>query len=484
VVEPRAARGCEPRLAGVNLREHLAGCGQALWRIAEPLSVVEEITALQHLLSDAGRYPALFVERPRLADGRPSAMPVVTNLFASRARVAALLGLDDHRKAAVAFARLAAAPRAPLAVSRVEAPVQELVEADVDLAALPALRQHELDAGHYVTAGHCITLDPDSGIDNVSVQRCRVRGPRSMSFYPYPSSHNARNLAKWEARGERCPFALWIGHHPKVVLGAQAKLAHPQSHWSAAGGIAGEAVRLVPSVTHGARLMVPADAEIVIEGFVPPGVRVADGPFAEYTGYVGVQTAAHAVEVTALTRRRDALYADFGAGLEDHLVPENLAMEGRLYGMLKPLAPSLENVHVPFSGRRFHAYLQFRDPERGEVRDALAAALAYRRLRTAIALDEDIALFDEREVLWALATRVQWHRDALRIDGLTHPNLDPSLPPGAATITKLGIDATLPPAAAPGKPKPFVPPNAVAPRALDAARKVLADIDMSGWPTA
>ena len=465
----------------MNLREYLDACGPALWRIATPLSVVQEITALQHALSEAGRYPPLLVERPRLADGSASAIAVATNLFASRARVARLLGIDEHRRAAAAFARLAAAPLAPLVVS--SAPVQEIVERQPDLRRFPALRQHELDLGHYVTAGHCITVDPETGVDNVSVQRCAVRGARSLTFYPYPSSHNARNVAKWEARGERCPFALWIGHHPKVVLGAQAKLAHPQSHWGAAGGIAGEPIRLVPSVTHGERLKVPAEAEIVIEGFVPPGVRVADGPFAEYTGYVGVQTASHAVEVTAVTQRREALWTDFGAGLEDHLVPENMAMEGRLYAMLKPLAPSLENVHVPFSGRRFHAYLQFRDPERGEVRDALAGALAYRRLRTAVAVDEDIDLFDERQVLWAIATRVQWHRDALRIDGLTHPNLDPSLPPGASTITKLGIDATLPPAA-PGRPKPFVPANTVAQEALAAARRLLAGVDPSAWPAA
>jgi 4-hydroxy-3-polyprenylbenzoate decarboxylase len=466
----------------MNLREYLDACGPALWRVAAPLSVVQEITALQHALSEAGRYPALLVERPRLADGATSAMAVVTNLFASRVRVAQLLGMDDHRRAAAAFARLAAAPLEPVVVS--SAPVQEIVERQPDLRRLPALRQHELDLGHYVTAGHCITLDPETGVDNVSVQRCAVRGERSLTFYPYPSSHNARNVAKWEARGERCPFALWIGHHPKVVLGAQAKLSHPQSHWGAAGGIAGEPIRLVQTVTHGERLKVPADAEIVIEGFVPPGVRVADGPFAEYTGYVGVQTASHAVEVTAVTRRREALWADFGAGLEDHLVPENMAMEGRLYTMLKPLAPSLENVHVPFSGRRFHAYLQFRDPERGEVRDALAGALAYRRLRTAVAVDEDVDLFDERQVLWAIATRVQWHRDALRIDGLTHPNLDPSLPPGASTITKLGIDATLPPAAARGRPKPFVPANTVAKEALAVARRLLEGVDPSPWPSA
>src|SRR5688500_6084110 len=106
-----------------DLRQYLDGCGAAPWRVAAPLSVVQEITALQHLLSQAGRYPALLVERPRLADGATSSMPVVTNLFASRERVAALLGVEDHRRAAVAFARLTAAPRAP--VDAGEGPVHE-----------------------------------------------------------------------------------------------------------------------------------------------------------------------------------------------------------------------------------------------------------------------------------------------------------------------------------------------------------------------
>jgi 2,5-furandicarboxylate decarboxylase 1 len=99
-------------------------------------------------------------------------------------------------------------------------------------------------------------------------------------------------------------------------------------------------------------------------------------------------------------------------------------------------------------------------------------------------VDDDVDLFDERQMLWAIATRVQWHRDALRIDGLTHPNLDPSLPPGASTITKLGIDATLPPAPGPGRPKPFVPANAVANDTLERVRRLLHGVDMSGWPSA
>lgn len=466
----------------LDLRSFLAASTAECWRVAEPVSVVHEITALQHALSASVRYPVLQIEQPLRADGSTSAIPVVTNLFASRSRVARLLGLADERKAAAGIAALANARRVPVLVSA--APVQELVSHGdaASLFDLPVLRQHSLDVGHYITSGHCTTVDPDTGLDNTSLQRCWVREPRLMTYYPYEGSHNARNVRKWWAQGRACPFALWIGHHPKVMLGAQAKLGHPESHWAAAGGIAGAPVRLVPTVTHGERLMVPADAEIVVEGWVPPHRLAADGPFAEYTGYVGVQVATPVVEVTCITRRADAIYVDFGAGLEDHLIPENMMMEGRLYQLAHAVAPTLANVHVPFSGRRFHAYLQLRDPPRGEVRDALTAALAYRRLRTAIAVDEDVDLFDERAVLWAVATRVQWHRDLLRIDGLTHPNLDPSLPPGAATITKAGIDATLPPARAAGRPRPFAPVNAMPEAALARARAQVAAADDAGWP--
>jgi 2,5-furandicarboxylate decarboxylase 1 len=469
-----------------DLRAYLSDLGPALFRPSRPLSVVQEITALQHALGRAARYPVIHIPHPRLADGSASELGLVTNLCASRELMARALGISDHRDAARALAKRAAAGIAPLDVARDDAPVQQVVaqNGDVDLRRLPALRQHVFDVGHYVTAGHCTTINPDSGADNTSVQRCWVKGPRLLSFFPYSGSHNARNVEKFWARGEPCPVAVWIGHHPAIVIGSQVKLAYPESHWSATGGIAGEPVRLVPTVTHGDRLKVPANAEIVIEGYIPPNRLEADGPFAEYTGYVGVQIATPVIEVTCLTRRREALYHDFGGGLEDHLVPENLAMEGKVYALVKPVAPSLLNVHVPFSGRRFHAYLQFRDPPRGEVRDALMSALAYRRLRTVVAVDEDIDLFDDRSVLWAVATRVQWQRDTIRADGLSHGNLDPSLPLGATTVTKLGIDATLPPAPAVGLPKPFAPANAVSDAALAAAIDALKAADTTGWPTA
>ena len=198
-------------------------------------------------------------------------------------------------------------------------------------------------------------------------------------------------------------------------------------------GLAAQAIALTPSLTLGDEIMVPADAEIVIEGWAHPGQLEADGPFGEFTGYLGPQVLAPVIEVTAITHRRGAIYHDYGSGLVDMLVPDNMAMEGKLFGLIRQIAPSLRNVHVPSSGRRLHAWLQLEDPGPGEARDALAAAMSYRRLKTVAAFDMDVDIFDESSVMWGLATRVQWDRDVLRVDGLSTSTLDPSLAAGART---------------------------------------------------
>lgn len=469
-----------------DLRTFLDANAAALLEVEEPLSTVHAITAMQHVLELEDRHPVILVRRPVQASGDEAVLPVVTNLTASRTLTARALGIDDHRQAARIFAGRAAAGIDPVVVDRSQAPAQEQVfeREHCDLGMLPALTQHELEPGPYLTAAHATTYDPVTGIDNTAIQRCWIKGPRRMSWFPYPASHNAHNLRRFWQRDEPCPVAFWIGHHPAVQLGTQAKLSYPQSHWAAAGGVIGEALRLVPTLTHGTNVCVPADAEIVIEGYAHPGQLAADGPFGEYTGYLGPQVSAPTVEVTCITMRRDAIYHDYGSGLADALVPDNLTMEGRLYSIVKAVAPSLVNVHVPVSGRRFHAYLQLDEPQRGEARDAITAALAYRRTKAVIAVDADIDVFSPDVVLWAIATRVQWSRDSFVVDGLSGSMLDPSLPAGASTASKIGIDATLPPAIRPGVPRPVPPRISVPPDALERAAAIVAAAPGSTWPEA
>lgn len=459
-----------------DLHQFLRAQREAVWDIRESVDLRHGLTALQHALDGAHRYPILKAAHVRTLAGDPSEIPVITNLTASRELTARALGIPDHRETARWMAARVRAGIEPITVARSEAPVQQLVREGeaADLRELPVLTQHEHEPGPYLTAAHATTVDPDSGIDNTAIQRCWVKGPRQMTYFPYPATHNARNVRKFHARGEAAPIAFWIGHHPAVLLGSQAKLKYPESHWAAAGGVLGAPLRLVPSVLHGDRLCVPADAEIVIEGWVPPGRLETDGPFGEYTGFLGGAVQAPIVEVGCITRRREALYHDYGSGLTDMLVPDNMVMEGKLFELVKAVAPSLVNVHVPTEGRRFHAYLQLAHPGPGEARDALVAALAYRRVKTVIAVGAEIDLFHNDSVLWALATRVQWSRDAIVIDGLSGSALDPSLPEGVAVSSKVGIDAT---GACSGAQMSTVPTSA-----RGWASELLARQSSDGWP--
>ena len=460
-----------------DLRQFLHDHAAMVWDIASPVSARYELTALQHELDSQRRYPILRAAQISNLAGAPSAIPVVTNLTASRELTAKALGIPDHRQTARWFATRTRAGIAPEVLRSDEAPVQQIIQrADAaSLFELPVLTQHEHEPGPYLTAAHATTYDPDTGIDNTAIQRCWVQEPRRMTYFPYPASHNARNVRKFHARGEPAPVAFWIGHHPAVLLGTQAKLKYPESHWQAAGGVLGRPLRVVPSVLHGDKVMVPADAEIVIEGFVPPGVLTTDGPFGEYTGYLGGEVTAPLVEIECITRRQDAIYHDYASGLTDMLVPDNMAMEGKLYSLVKAVAPALVNVHVPTEGRRFHAYLQFKNPGPGEVRDALLAAMAYRRVKTVIAVEEDVDLFSPDAMLWALATRVLWSRDVITVDGLSGSSLDPVLPEGVSTTAKVGIDATR----TPGYPVVATVPDEVRRKVAD----WLSGSDSARWPT-
>ncbi len=471
---------------GLDLKGFLQESGSALLEIDQPVSTKQDITAFQHQMDKSEKYPVILIKKPVLPDGTISAFPLVCNLTASRELVSKVLSLADHREAAISLAAANTEGIAPTLLKRSEAAIAEveLTGDEIDLTRLPATTQHIKDPGPYLTAAHATTYEPSTRIDNTAIQRCWIKGPRQMSWYPYPSSHNAANLRKWWDRGEPCPVAFWIGHHPSIVIGTQAKLKYPQSHWGAAGGLAGVSIPLTTSLSLGSEIKVPANAEIVIEGLARPGNVTADGPFGEYTGYSGPQIIAPLVDVVAITHRKNAIYHDYGSGLTDMLIPDNMSMEGKLYSIIKSVAPSLRNVHVPSSGRRFHAWLQLDNPGPGEARDALAAAMSYRRVKTTAVFDNDIDIFDERAVLWAIATRVQWHRDTLRLDGLSTSTLDPSLAAGELTGSKLGIDATLPRPQSNKMPRPVSPVATCDSEAMERAKILLASLDSYEWPVA
>lgn len=436
-----------------DLEARLPAC---VWRIDTPVRVRHEITALQHGLDLSGRCPVMVVERPVLDSGVVSDIPVVTNLMASRALAASVLGVSEHRRAAQELVTRMKAPVDPVMVDRAAAmaAARQFDGEHIELRVLPTLVQHDLDPGPYLSAAHATTIDPDTGIDNTAIQRAWVRGSSELRFYPYAGSHNMTNIAKWWARGQDAPIALWIGHHPAVDVGSNQKISYPESHWGRAGAILGEPVRLMPSALFGDSVRVPADCEIVLEGVVVRDKWRAEGPFGEYTGYTSPQRPSLVVEVRAASWREDPLYHDYGSGLPDMLVPDNLLLEAAIYEALSGHVPSLCAVHVPSSGRRFHCYVQLDHPAAGEPAAAVEIVLSNRRIKHVVVVDEDVDIFDEQQVLWAMATRVQWTRDVVVRTGRDCSPADPSLPAGQRVTDKAGIDATLPPASASSRPRP------------------------------
>lgn len=434
---------------------------EAILRIREPIDTRYEITALQRKLGQARRYPVIIAERPITCEGKESEFPLVTNLTASRELCAMTLGMDPRQVARQYYARMVGRLQ-PIVVNRSEAPCKEIVQTDrINLWKFPVTIHTEMDPGPYIGTGFVATIDPETGIDNIALQRIWVKSPARTGFWPAMGGHNWSNLQKWWARGEDMPVAVWIGHHPAGLAGAQVRLGYPESHYPAMGGVMEEPVRLVPTELFGERIMVPADAEIVIEGHVPVGIIEAEGPFGEYPGYIGPQRPSPVIEVKCVTHRKRAIYHDVGVGLADHLMMMgNFPLEARIYDIAKRAIPEVVNVHVPLSGRRNHAYIQLKKTRPGIGRDAILSALtADTRLKHIFVVDEDIDIFDEEEVLWAVAYRSQWDKDVVIVRDMATFPLDPSLSAPGYTGTKGGIDCTMPPPLGPGLPRPFQQTN-------------------------
>lgn len=239
------------------------------------------------------------------------------------------------------------------------------------------------------------------------------------------------------------PIAYVLGHHPAFYLGSCALSGIDADEYRTIGGMLGEPLRLVGSETFGDELLVPADAEIVLEGAIRPGETADEGPFGDFTGYYSGEDRAPVMEVTAITHRRDALFVDIFVGHRDHTLLGAVPKEGGIFERVRRIVPTVRAVCLPQSGTgRFHCYVSIAKRVEGEARLAgMAALTASELIKHVVVVDDDIDVFDDREVLWAIATRVQADRDLQVLSGVKGSRLDPSAP-NPDYASKLIIDAT------------------------------------------
>jgi len=338
-------------------------------------------------------------------------------------------------------------------------PCQELVFTgeDVDLTQLPVPRHTETDIWPYTTS-FAIQRDPETGGYNQMFPRSGVMSRNEM-VTSFVTRHANQILAKHRAAQTRMPQAIVIGTHPAWELAGCYSYLH-EGWWEmelfeSISGRVGEVTRCKT-----VDLVVPADASIVIEGWVHPTRTAQDGPNPGptmlFTPYAQQQPV---FEVTAITMRKDPIYRHHQTTpFTDHQEMPRLFHEAILYDRLRSTGVKVHDVYFSQGGAALCVIIQMEPASDGEVTDALLAVLGspWPNTKMAIAVDPDINIYDYRDVLYALSTRVDPSRDVMIINNTRGLSFDPSAKPVAgafphteqtrtpAVVGRWGIDATKP----------------------------------------
>jgi len=417
-------------------------------RIKKEISPKFEITAIQQHLENEDRYPLLIFENVKNLKGERSPFKVMTNVFASRQKCTVAMDLPKEKwrmETSMEFARRCNHPIKPVIVSKKEAPVKEVIKTgpSLDLRELPVLTHHEMDGNPYLVDA-IVAADPETGVHNSSHHRMLVRGKDELGLWMSPR-HLWNYCQRAAEKGKALPIAHVLGHHPGFYLATEALVGMETDEYDVIGGVLNEPLRLVPSEAYGDQLLVPADAEIVVEGEVMLDTRDSEGPFGEFTGYYGPQRWGPVVKVKAITHRKDAYYMNILVGHPDTSILGGIPKEAGIYEEVKKSVPGVKAVHFPISGCcRFHAYVSIEKRVDGEGKVAAIASLPYHdELKHVIVVDSDVDPFNEKEVLWAVATRVQAGDDVDIVRRVRGGALDPSSYIHAVG-DKMLIDATRP----------------------------------------
>jgi 2,5-furandicarboxylate decarboxylase 1 len=415
-----------------------------LLRIKKEVSPKWELSSVQRKLESEDKLPVVIFEKIAGHDLR-----IVTNLFASKRHLALALGTSPKDVVAT-FTEAQKHRIKPVVVS--SGPVKEVILTGerADLRSLPIVTHCEKDAGPYLSAGVTIMRDPASGALNAGIYRNRVLSPTRLTMNMAPLCHASQITAQAEARKEHVDAAIVVGHHPAMGMASQQRGQLADCELETMGGLLGEPVELVRCET--VDVLVPADAEVVIEGRVRIDAWEDDGPFGDYWLYYAPPKKARVFEVTAITRRHDAIFHDiFNVGPE-HLILFSLGMEGVVLSQLKELVPQVQAINVPVSGSGNLVVVQIKKDFEGLGVNAALAALGAYRFKCAIVVDEDVDIYDDRKVIWAVMTRTQADRSFFVVPGSYISRVDPT---GYAPwqlgdkgdrllSTRLGIDATKP----------------------------------------
>lgn len=325
----------------------------------------------------------------------------------------------------------------------------------INLEMFPVPKWHHLDGGRYIgTLGVVITKDPETGIRNVAVYREQMLGRAKIGVQP--TQQGGIHLQKYRAMNKAMPVATAIGVPPAVLAAATTAAPYGMDELEIAGAIAGEPIPLVKCET--IDLEVPATSEIVLEGEVPPDDSLweLEGPFGEYTGHFCTLEPMKkpTVYLSAVTYRDNPIYQGCSPGVppnEETTYREIGLTVGSWYKLLKAGVPGIKEVYATEMGTAGYVLVVSMDRQYylGNARQVIHTVFGTVHMaKWVIVVDEDIDIYDRGQVEWALAVRVQPHRDIIVTDDRhTGGILDPSIHHDLRKYphvqsSKIGIDAT------------------------------------------
>lgn len=412
-----------------DLRTYL---DELLQKYPEQLKIVEdeidpefEATAIVDKIENDTAYPGFPAILFKNVKG--SSIPLLLNLHGSYDRVSLAIG-SDMRNMVEDYASREGSGIPPTEVSSEQAPVHEVVMTgdDIDISRLPFLLHQELDAGKYITSAATLSRDPSSGRINAGIFRHQVQGPKQVGFMTNPAHHTSYILRQLRDEGKKMEVALVIGHHPAMLMGAVAKLPGIGGELDAMGGLLGESLEVVKAKT--VDLLVPARAEIVIEGIVdtdPERVQ-NEGPFGEYPLYYTRIGPMPWVQITAVTMRHDPIYVDVFNAHREHLVLGALPRMGSILRRVRQAMPTVTAVNLPLYGIRSSLFISMKKKVDGEPKIAACSAFTVDPILKHIwIVDDDIDVYDQDQVLWAMTTRFQADRDLTIMPNFLGGHLNP-----------------------------------------------------------
>jgi len=436
--------------------EFLEKKGQ-LVRIKDEVDPVLEVTAIADKVSKSPQGgKALLFEKPK---GSP--YPLLINAFGSYQRMSWALGVENLEEHADAIRELMEmkppkglvdkikllpklmdiAKFPPTEVSK--GACQEVVEKDPDLTTLPVLKCWPQDGGRFITFPLVYTQDPETGLRNIGMYRMQVYDAKTTGMHWQVHHGGAGHYRKAEKAGKRLEVAVALGGDPALTYAATAPLPEGIDELLFAGFLRKKPVELVKCKT--VDLMVHADADFVLEGYVEPGERRTEGPFGDHTGYYSLADQYPVFHVTCITHRKNPVYPTTIVGkppMEDGYLGK--ATERLFLPLMQKVLPEVVDMDLPVEGIFHNLAIVAIDKQYPQhARKVMFALWGLGQMmlnKILVIVDKDTNVHDYGQVLWRVGNCMDAKRDVVITEGpldvLDHTS------PMWAWGGKIGIDAT------------------------------------------